>query len=54
MNLFLEIKKAYPHIQFILNGGINNLNDAYKYSKKFDGVMLGRLHKIKSILSFAY
>ena len=40
-----RIKKAYPHIQFILNGGINNLNDAYKYSKKFDGVMLGRYIK---------
>ena len=38
-----KIKKVYPHIQFILNGGINNLNDAYNYSKKFDGVMLGRL-----------
>ena len=40
-----RIKKYYPNIQFILNGGINNLDDAYKYSKKFDGVMLGRLIK---------
>ena len=40
-----KIKKDYPYIQFILNGGINNLNDAYQYSKEFDGVMLGRLVK---------
>ncbi len=41
-----RIKKNYPYIQFILNGGINSLDDAYKLSKKFDGVMLGRLIKV--------
>ena len=38
-----KIKKDYPHIQFILNGGINNLQEAFDHSKKYDGVMLGRL-----------
>ena len=38
-----KIKYAYPNINFILNGGINNINDAYHLSKEFDGVMLGRL-----------
>ena len=38
-----KIKQDYPHIQFILNGGIQNLQEAYHYSKKYDGVMLGRL-----------
>ena len=38
-----QIKKDYPHIQFILNGGITNLLQAYDYSKEYDGVMLGRL-----------
>ena len=40
-----KIKKYYPHVQFVLNGGINNLDDAYKYSNQFDGVMLGRFIK---------
>ena len=38
-----KIKKNYPQIQFILNGGINSLDKAFNYSKKYDGVMLGRL-----------
>ena len=38
-----KIKKEYPHVQFILNGGINSLDKAYGLSKKHDGVMLGRL-----------
>ena len=37
-----KIKMYYPNIQFILNGGINNLDDALELSKKYDGVMLGR------------
>tara|TARA_B100001123_G_C15309808_1_gene1023971 strand:+ start:250 stop:1212 length:963 start_codon:yes stop_codon:yes gene_type:complete len=38
-----RIKKDFPNIQFILNGGIDNLNKAYDLSLKFDGVMVGRL-----------
>ena len=38
-----RIKKEHPKIQFILNGGIDNLEDALLLSKEHDGVMLGRL-----------
>ncbi len=40
-----KIKNKYPNITFILNGGINNLDDAEKLLKEFDGVMVGRLIK---------
>ena len=40
-----KIKKKYPNIKFILNGGINNLDEAENLLKEFDGVMLGRLIK---------
>ena len=43
-----QIKKDFPDIQFIINGGINSLEEAYELSKEYDGVMLGRL--IQSIL----
>jgi tRNA-dihydrouridine synthase A len=38
-----KIKKEYPHIQFILNGGIESIEKACSLSKEHDGVMLGRL-----------
>ena len=38
-----KIKKEHPHVQFILNGGIDTLDKAYTLSKEHDGVMLGRL-----------
>ena len=38
-----KIKKDHPHVQFILNGGIDSLDKAYALSKEYDGVMLGRL-----------
>ena len=38
-----KIKRKYPDITFILNGGINSIEKALKLSKKHDGVMLGRL-----------
>jgi len=38
-----KIKKEHPHVQFILNGGIDSLDKAYALSKEHDGVMLGRL-----------
>ena len=37
-----KIKKEHPHVQFILNGGIDSLDKAYALSKEHDGVMLGR------------
>ena len=38
-----KIKKQHPHIQFILNGGIDTIETAYLLKKEYDGVMLGRL-----------
>ena len=38
-----KIKKEHPHVQFILNGGIDSLDKACALSKEHDGVMLGRL-----------
>ena len=38
-----KIKKEYPHIQFILNGGIDSIEKALSLSKIHDGVMIGRL-----------
>ncbi len=40
-----RIKNKYPNITFILNGGINSLDEAESLLKEFDGVMLGRLIK---------
>ena len=38
-----KIKQEYPHIQFILNGGIDTIEKAHSLTKEYDGVMLGRL-----------
>ena len=38
-----KINKQYPHIQFILNGGIDSIEKAINLSKIYDGVMVGRL-----------
>jgi tRNA-dihydrouridine synthase A len=38
-----KIKKEYPQIKFILNGGIKSIKEAHHLCKKFDGVMIGRL-----------
>ncbi len=38
-----RIKKKYPHLTFILNGGINSIDKALTLAKQYDGVMLGRL-----------
>ena len=38
-----KIKKDFPEISFIINGGITSLNQAEELSKQYDGVMLGRL-----------
>ncbi len=42
-NFVTRIKNEYPHIQFILNGGIESLEKAQNLSKIYDGVMVGRL-----------
>ena len=38
-----KIKKEYPYIQFILNGGIDSIEKALPLSKIHDGIMIGRL-----------
>ncbi len=38
-----KIKDKYPNVQFILNGGIDNLDLAQTLLKQHDGIMLGRL-----------
>ena len=40
-----KIKKRFPNITFILNGGIDGLDKAEKLLEEFDGVMVGRLIK---------
>ena len=40
-----KIKRKFPDIIFILNGGIDNLDKAENLLKEFDGVMVGRLIK---------
>ncbi|WP_075432306.1 tRNA dihydrouridine(20/20a) synthase DusA [Buchnera aphidicola] len=37
-----KIKKDFPNLKIILNGGIKNLHEAKKHLKIIDGVMLGR------------
>ena len=36
------IKKSFKHMQIIINGGIQNLNQAKHFLKDFDGSMIGR------------
>ena len=42
-NFVKKIKSKFPHITFILNGGIDTLEKALDLSRSHDGVMLGRL-----------
>jgi len=42
-NFVKKIKKNYPKIKFILNGGIDSLDKGLKLCKEFDGIMVGRL-----------
>lgn len=37
-----EIKKAFPQLSIVLNGGIETLEAAQQHLQTFDGVMLGR------------
>tara|TARA_B110000196_G_C21137064_1_gene661703 strand:- start:1381 stop:2367 length:987 start_codon:yes stop_codon:yes gene_type:complete len=38
-----KIKLRFPNTTFILNGGINSIEEAVKLSKLHDGIMVGRL-----------
>ena len=38
-----NIKKEYPYMQFILNGGIDSIEKALPLSKIHNGIMIGRL-----------
>lgn len=42
-NFVKKIKNKYPKITFILNGGIDSVEKAMVMSKKYDGIMVGRL-----------
>ena len=37
-----RIKKEFPHIKFIINGGLDNINDCLDQLNYLDGVMVGR------------
>ena len=37
-----RLKKEYPDLQIILNGGVQDLNNGYRHLSKLDGIMLGR------------
>lgn len=37
-----QIKKSFPHLTIIVNGGIKNVNDVKEHLKFVDGVMIGR------------
>lgn len=37
-----QIKKDFPHLNIIINGGITSLVEAYAHLKQVDGVMIGR------------
>ena len=37
-----QIKRDFPHLGIVINGGIKNLNEAYAHLNQVDGVMIGR------------
>ena len=37
-----RLKRDFPHLEFIINGGISSLDQAQEHLQKVDGVMLGR------------
>ena len=37
-----QIRAAYPHLRFVLNGGIADMNTVRENSNIFDGLMIGR------------
>ena len=41
-DLVAQMKDQYPHLRFILNGGIKTVKDTQDHLERFDGVMIGR------------
>lgn len=37
-----QLKRDFPQLEFIINGGISNLEESVSHLEKIDGVMLGR------------
>ena len=37
-----KLKKDFPHLEIVINGGIKNLNQSETHLKSVDGVMIGR------------
>ena len=37
-----QLKKEFPDLEVVINGGINDLDESLKHLEKVDGVMLGR------------
>jgi tRNA-dihydrouridine synthase A len=37
-----QLKKDFPNLEIVINGGIQNLDESVQHLKKVDGVMLGR------------
>jgi len=37
-----QLKKDFPHLEFIINGGIRTLDETIEHLKQVDGVMIGR------------
>lgn len=37
-----RLRSAFPHCQFILNGGIRSIDEVTAHLERFDGVMIGR------------
>lgn len=38
-----ELKKIFPHLEIIINGDINSLEEGLKHCEHVDGIMIGRL-----------
>ncbi|WP_444883867.1 tRNA dihydrouridine(20/20a) synthase DusA [Microbulbifer sp. PSTR4-B] len=41
-DMVYQLKKDYPQLQVIINGGINSLEECQQHLQRVDGVMLGR------------
>lgn len=37
-----QLKRSFPHLNIIINGGVTSLHDAEQHLKQVDGVMMGR------------
>ena len=41
-DLAAEVKRAYPHLTVVLNGGLDTVEKATEWADRLDGVMIGR------------